>query len=126
MRSLKIEATRSTPMVEFDAEKGVLRIEGESYPEDAAKFYQPVFEWLRNHLSESTGQLAVELKVSYLNTSSSKCMMTLLDKLEEANGHGKRIAVTWRYAAGNEMAQECGKELSEDLKLPFHIIEEKE
>ena len=126
MQSLKIEATRSTPKIEFDAEKDVLRMEGESYPEDAAKFYQPVFEWLRTYLAEASGRITVELKVSYLNTSSSKCMITLLDMLEEANGQGERITVNWRYAAGNEMAQECGKELSEDLTLPFHIVEEKE
>ena len=126
MKSLDVEATKSTPKINFDIDKKVLSIEGQSYPEDAAKFYQQIFEWIRRYLADETKSTTVELKVSYMNTSSSKCMMTMLDMLEEAYKKGKQITVNWRYDTDNEMAYECGLEFEEDLKLPFNIIEENE
>ena len=124
MKPLKIAATRSTPLVDFDASTAVLRIEGESYPEDAAKFYLPLLDWLKGFLDGADTPITVELKLSYLNTSSSKCVMTLLDSLEEAYDGGMKITVNWRVEAGNEIAYECGQEFSEDLSLPVNIVEE--
>ncbi len=42
--ALRIEATKSSPMIEFNAEMRCMQITGESYPEDAAKFYNPVIQ----------------------------------------------------------------------------------
>lgn len=63
----------------------------------------------------------------YINTSSSKCIMMLLEKLENAFCNGKKVAVRWYYETENEIAMECAEEFKEDLTLPFEItpIEEK-
>jgi hypothetical protein len=50
MQNLDIPATPRTPAVSFDFAQHLLRIKGESYPEDVAEFYGPVFTALDAYL----------------------------------------------------------------------------
>lgn len=123
MKSLFIEKTKSTPEIQFDLENYKLRIEGQSYPENAFKFYEPVFAWLDSHLRQIEQEVVLEIyfHMPYINTSSSKCVMMLLDKLENAYQEGQKIAVRWYYDIENETALECAEEFKEDLSVPFEI-----
>ena len=121
MPSISIAATKSTPWVEYSRETNTLSIIGESYPEDAAKFYRPILEWLESHLETKPEPFRLMLFVRYLNTSSSKCVMTILDTLEKAHDTGLDVSAVWKYEQENEMALECGEEFGEDLSLPFTI-----
>ena len=124
MNNLTIEKTRSTPYIHFDADSNVLRITGESFPENAAKFYAPVFAWLEEYLrTVGSQEITVEFEIIYFNSSTSKVFMTILDMLEKAVEEGKKVTVNWRCHEENETALECGEEFKEDLeKLPFHIV----
>lgn len=129
MESLFIEKTKSTPEIHFDVNSCKLRIEGQSYPENAFKFYEPLFDWLDKYLRrEQPVVIEIYFHMPYINTSSSKCVMMLLEKLEEAYNAGKKVLIHWYYDAENEMALECAEEFKEDLVLPFEIspVEEKE
>lgn len=124
MDHLEIEATKSSPAVSFRAEERLLRIAGQSYPENAIKFYEPVLAWVDHYLKDTDPSLptAVELQLPYLNTSSSKCIMQLLDKLDAAFRSGRAVAVSWFYNEGNERELECAEDFKEDLSLPFEVI----
>lgn len=123
MDTLRIEQTKSTPLVVFDSATNTLQIEGQSYPENAFKFYEPVFLWLEEKLDAIGGMtLSIYIHMPYVNTSSSKCMMMLLEKLEQAHQSGKKVGICWYYDPDNEMALECAEEFSEDLTLPFEIL----
>jgi hypothetical protein len=100
-----------------------MRIEGQSYPENAFKFYEPVFAWLDNHLRRVEQEVVLEIyfHMPYINTSSSKCIMMLLEKLEEAYKDGQKIVIRWYYDSDNDMALDCAEEFKEDLTLPFEI-----
>ena len=104
MENLIVEATRSSPAIRFDAEQRCLRLSGESYPENAAAFYAPVFAWLKAFLVTLAPGAAVrvELDIQYLNSSSIKVMLNLLDLLEQAAQDGMSIAVEWYYDPDNE------------------------
>jgi hypothetical protein len=58
----------------------------------------------------------------YMNTSSSKCIMMLMEKFEEASNSGKSIVVNWYYDTENESELECGEELKEFVELEFTFI----
>ncbi len=122
MESLHIEKTKSTPAIYFDTDNHKLSIEGQSYPENAFKFYEPLFNWLDKYLQQEQ-QVVIEIyfHMPYINTSSSKCVMMLLEKLEDAYKAGKKVVVHWYYDAENETALECAEEFKEDLVLPFEI-----
>ncbi len=57
MENLKCEATNSTPSIVFDAQNGILEIKGRSYPENAAKFYAPILNWVSSYLQSPSTQV---------------------------------------------------------------------
>ena len=124
MMALEIPATKSSPLVSFNPEAGAFRIEGQSYPENPVLFYEPVLMALDEYLKGGSGLLKVAFRLSYMNTSSSKCLMGLIGRLEAAFQTGFKITIYWYYAADNEMAREAAEEFSEGLKVPFNIIGE--
>ncbi len=127
MDKLIVEATRSSPAIQFDAEKRQLSIRGESYPENAAAFYAPVFAWLKEFIAGLTPSepVQVDLEIFYLNSSSTKVMLNLLDVLEQVAQDGANIIVNWRYDPDNEAILECGQDLSEELEaLIFNLVEQ--
>jgi len=126
MDKLIVEATRSSPAIAFDAETRQVRICGESYPENAAAFYAPVFAWLNAFIAglEPAATVEIDLEILYLNSSSTKIMLNLLDLLEQAAQDGIQITVNWRYDPENESMLECGQDFSEELEaLTFNLVE---
>ncbi|RKN79068.1 DUF1987 domain-containing protein [Paenibacillus ginsengarvi] len=124
MQPYYIEGTKSSPAVAFDPVRNRLALNGQSYPENPFKFYEPILEWLTAYLAElpEDAEAVAEFQIPYMNTSSTKCLLMLLDKLEAAYLQGKRVSVLWTYNRDNESEYECAEELKEDLSLPFHII----
>ncbi len=127
MDKLIIEATRSSPAIELDADTGQLRICGESYPENAAAFYAPVFAWLKTFIAglEPAATVQAHLEILYLNSSSTKSMLNFLDLLEQAAQNGTQVIVNWCYDPDNEAMLECGQDFSEELEaLTFNLVEQ--
>ncbi|HJV44578.1 MAG TPA: DUF1987 domain-containing protein [Bacillota bacterium] len=127
METLMIEATKSSPKIEFNPIQHVLAIKGQSYPENAFKFYEPIFYWVDDYLQAVEDEVTIEVDfvLPYINTSSSKCIMMLLDKFEDAFQNGKKIKLNWYYDKENESELECAEEFQEDFSFPFHIVPRK-
>jgi hypothetical protein len=123
MNDLIIEKTQSTPYVFFAQDSNCLVIQGESFPENSAKFYAPVLAWLNEYVAElDNRRITVDFKIVYFNSSTAKVLLTIFDILEDAVRHGKNIVVNWTCDPKNETAMECGEEFKEDLTvLPFNI-----
>lgn len=124
METLNIKASKSSPLVKYDVESNTLEIAGECYPENAVKFFTPIFQWLDDEINSlNKSLLTVNLNISYFNSSTSKALMNFFDILEEAYDKGKKIVVNWIYIEDNETAEECGEEFQEDLEnLPFNLV----
>ncbi len=123
MNKLHIEGSKSTPTVILDAEKNNLFLQGQSYPENAFKFYEPIFQWVDEYLEKLNAEVLVQIdfNLPYINTSSSKCIMMLLEKLDKAYESGKKLTLNWYYNEDNESELECAEEFKEDLTFPFNI-----
>lgn len=124
MEDLIIEKTQSTPYICFCQSTNELTIEGESFPENSAKFYAPVLEWLKEYLSALQSEaVTVRFEIVYFNSSTSKIFMTIFDLLEAEVENGRNVSVCWLCDPENETAIECGEEFKEDLEcLPFEIV----
>ncbi len=125
MENLHIEATKYTPEINLNAEKGLLSFSGKSYPENTFDFYQPVIEWINTYFAEK-GQkkTLIDMDIIYFNSSSSKLFFDFFDILEEAHEDGKEVTVRWLYDAENENALEAGEDFKEDFEsLDFNLIE---
>lgn len=123
MERLFIKESKSTPLVDFDPDKGLLAIKGQSYPEDSFGFFKPILEWVKDFLASDQGKISLEFTLTYINTSSSKCIMMLLDVLEGAYEKGVDIDLKWFCNKENEYELECAEEFQEDYSFPFEIVQ---
>jgi hypothetical protein len=122
MKSLLIEASTSSPFVKFDLEAGYLEMGGESYPENSFEFYSPIIRWIEKFLSETKVDIIFSITLSYLNTSSTKYMIDILDRLEAAHRQGRAVKVEWYYDADNGRAGDTIEEFKEDFSMPFSVV----
>jgi len=120
---LNIEPTSRTPAVVFDFANNHLKVAGESYPEDVTEFYRPVFDALDAYLGAvGQGSFRFDFELIYLNSSSAKAVMMLMDKLEAAAKDGASVDVYWFYDKEDDTMQELGEEFGEDLEsATFHL-----
>lgn len=120
---LEIEGTSRTPAVSFDFAGNHFRLSGESYPEDATEFYGPLFSALDSYLATlGDGGCRFDFELVYLNSSSAKAIMMLMDKLDAAARNGASIDIHWYYDAEDDTMQELGEEFGEDLQnAKFHL-----
>jgi hypothetical protein len=123
MEHLVITETETTPSVNGNVETGSLSIVGESFPNLAMRFYQPIMDWLQSYVQQATVPVTLTFKLSYFNTSSSKCIINLLMLMEDAHNEGKTVKVEWCYQANEPNMRESGEELAEGLTLPFTLVE---
>jgi hypothetical protein len=121
MNTLNIPGSQSVPTVNGDWERGSLAISGDSYPENSFDVFHPVIEWVERYLAEGR-PLALELRLLYLNTSSVRALMDILDMLEDAYGRGAKVSVNWHYDRRNERVAELAEEFREDCTFPFMIV----
>ena len=123
MQNLDIPATTRTPAVVFDFAKHHLKITGESYPEDVTEFYGPVFTALDAYLGGlGQGSCRFDFELIYLNSSSAKAIMMLMDKLDLAASKCGQVEVYWYYDKEDDTMQELGGEFGEDLEnAKFHL-----
>jgi hypothetical protein len=124
MRNLSIPASARTPAIDFDFGKNHLKLSGESYPEDVTEFYKPLFSTLDAYLAElGPGRSCrFDFELVYINSSSAKAVMMLMDKLDAAASNGATVDVYWFYDEEDDTMQELGEEFGEDLEnAKFHL-----
>jgi SiaC family regulatory phosphoprotein len=118
MNELIIEPTKYSPRVDLNPD-GNICITGRSIVEDSYSFYKPVLEWAKNSTCD---KLRVEIKLEYINTSSSKQIFTLLNLIHQ-NGSIHNVNVHWYYEEGDDDTFELGKEFESEIEIPFDFFE---
>ncbi len=94
------------PTVNFIAATGKCEISGESYLEETTKFYAPLLTWIKEYTETVKGPLNFDFKLSYFNTSSSKCLVDILDMLKKYQQSGGEVSVNWYYEDSDEELEE--------------------
>ena len=121
MSNLIINDSIKTPTVVFDI-AGILEIKGKSIPENSLEFYRPVFEWLDIYSQSPAPKTELKISLEYFNTSSSKCLLDILRRLETINLSGKSaVKVLWFYDADDEDMMEAGEDYQALVKVPFEL-----
>ncbi len=125
MEKIIVEATKSSPRVILDPDACVLTMSGQSYPENASDFYEPILNWTESYLKSISEEqeVVINMTIEYFNTSSSKALMDFFDLVNDAYNEGKNVVVNWYYHEENELAQECGEEFDEDLDVMFNLLQ---
>ncbi len=117
MRNIKLEGTKRTPTVDFNYEHGKLELTGRSIPENTWKFYRPYIEWTRDYSRNPfQDQTKVVLRLEYINSSSHKYLLELLQVLDEMASKGHPVRLDWFYADNDEDMLEIGEDITSFLK----------
>jgi hypothetical protein len=118
---IHLAATQSTPEVRTDWRDGVLWMTGESYPENTYEIFDGIISWVDRFLVETDRELRLDLRLSYLNTSSIRAMIDIFDRLQAAHEQGRALSVLWLYDSRNPRSAELGEEFKEDYTFCFEI-----
>ncbi|MEM6299303.1 MAG: DUF1987 domain-containing protein [Bacteroidota bacterium] len=128
MENFFLEGSSKTPELKFDPTAGTFSISGRSIPENSIEFYKPLFEWLDNYTENPTEETALDVKLEYFNTSSSKCLVEIFRKLEKLQASGKSVKINWYYEEDDEDMEESGEDFQEIIEVPIvmHPVEEED
>ena len=119
MDALIIESTLETPSVILDKEAGKFEISGKSLPEEAKKFYEPIYEWFENYVKDPNDKMDFFFKMDYYNSSTSTILLELLHMLDKVHKSGKPVNVFWYYLEVDDDMLEAGEEFEELVSMPF-------
>lgn len=118
MSAIQLEGTAKTPQVAFNDSPLTMEISGRSIPENSIAFYTPLLEWVDENLKDG-GNLDVSIRLEYFNTSSSKCLMDLLKRIEQSPAEAN---VLWYYEEEDEDMLEAGEDYDAIIDMPFRLI----
>ena len=119
MTDIRKEGNSKTPTVVATLQPFSLELSGRSIPENSIAFYQPLMDWVEAHCGSVENQLEINIRLEYFNTSSSKCLMDLLKRVE-ATGCAARV--NWYYEDDDEDMLEAGEDYDAIIDLPFRLI----
>ena len=100
MENITLQSSPTTPYfpeVNFNADQGICDLKGESYMEETYKFYLPLINWIKDYTKNIKRKLEVNIKLIYLNTSSTKCVLDILELLKDYEDQGGEVKVNWYY-----------------------------
>ena len=115
-------ATKYTPEIVLNADKGLIGLSGKSYPENTFEFYAPFLSWVENYFKKPQSVTTVNMEIIYFNSSSSKLFFDFFDLVEELSGDTE-VIINWIYDKENESALEAGEDFAEDFEsLNFQLV----
>jgi hypothetical protein len=71
LTELLIEQTPKTPQIDLNQFTGDLIFSGKSIPENAAKVYEPVLNWVKQYILNANPTTNLRLNLEYYNTATS-------------------------------------------------------
>ncbi|MGM0497637.1 MAG: DUF1987 domain-containing protein [Bacteroidota bacterium] len=123
MENLRIDKTLKTPEIDFDAQKGILKISGRAIPENPEELFSGVIQWVKEYFRSPQELTTIEIQLEYINSGSSKFILDFLHLLQDMHNSGKKCKVNWYYEEDDEAVQELGKHYQSILDLDFNLIE---
>lgn len=122
MEGYFIRASKVTPSIYFNPQKGLMDMRGKSSPENPLTFYNYLFSTLDNFAKTEHSSLVTNMALQYFNTSSSKCLFLFLKKLMTLEQLGKKVIVNWYYEDDDDDMKEAGEDLSCYFDYEFNFI----
>jgi hypothetical protein len=126
MEVLSIKGTSQYPEVLLDKRVGKIEFSGNSLPEDAKAFFEPIIDWIDKYIESPLQETVLNFKMSYYNTPSSKILFQLLKKFEKVHGQKTMVKVLWHYPDDDIDMKDAGADYSENVKIPFELKPYKE
>lgn len=122
--TIDVKGTEKTPAVLLDADSGELSISGCSIPENADRFFSPLFDLIDAYVAKPAPRTTVHVRLTYFNSSSSKYLLDILKQLEDLHASGNSVvSMRWYHAAGDLDMEEAGHDYGSLLEFPVEVKE---
>jgi len=121
MENYTLAPTPKTPRLYFNSDSGVFELSGRSIPENSIEYYKPVMKWLDNYAKQPAAETTLSVNLEYFNTSSSKCLIEMLRKMEAIKDKSK-VKVLWHYEEEDEDMMESGEDFKKLISIPVELV----
>lgn len=120
MDDLIIRATDKSMAV--DISYGILSFTGRSILTDPKIFFDPINTWLGKYLKEPADETVVNIKLEYIDTSSTQSLYQMLRQLNSVRKKGLVFMVNWYIEEDDPEMKELGELIEQRLGVEFHYI----
>lgn len=120
-KELKIEPSEFSPEVDFNADTGILSIQGRSMPEDIGSFFDPISGWVHEYINNASDLTEFRIFFEYYNSSTARRITEIIFDLEQLIEKGKQVKVVWSFKSDDQIMKENGEEISSVISLPFEL-----
>ncbi|MFN8239693.1 MAG: DUF1987 domain-containing protein [Bacteroidales bacterium] len=122
MQKLIILPTSVTPEIYFSPEEGILRIKGNSSPEDVRSLYYPVIDWMKIFVEDllsgqiknfnNNNPLRFSADLEYFNSSSAKFLYDIFVELRRLKETNIPVIIEWFYDDEDVDHMEAGYDIA--------------
>ncbi len=117
MSVLEIQATKRTPYVRFDLDKGTLEIKGSILLVNPTKFFDNILEYVDEYLLKPQDHTQIVLHIEYYNTYASKLLLFVLKKIQKLSKLDLKVSLIWLYEEDDEDMYEVGLTYQSSLTI---------
>lgn len=124
MEKFYLDPTDDLPGVSIDPITGSIEFWGQSLPEDTIHFFQPIIDAIHEYFRNPSPKTSLNLKLTYLNTSSSKKILEIASILEQKFASGIDIEINWMCSSDDEDMMDEGREFARLTSIPVNFVTE--
>jgi hypothetical protein len=114
------KGSNNIPRITYDPEEDILSITGRSIAERPEIIYNPLEDWIRNHL-DRFNQLRVVIFLEYINSGSSKALRDLLRMISGYKPPQYKVRITWLYEEDDESMHELGEHYRDSAGVTMDV-----
>ena len=105
-----------------DISYGILNFTGRSILTDPKIFFDPISSWLGKYLKNPADETVVNIKLEYIDTSSTQSLYQMLRQLNSIRKKGLVFMVNWYIEEDDPEMKELGELIEQRLGVEFHYI----
>jgi hypothetical protein len=123
MQKLVLQETDNTPNVVFDPEKNIFEISGSSHPENPAKYYNPILNWIDEYAKAPNKTTDIIFKLDYFNSSTAKYILNILWGFEKmSKAETSKVTFHWYYKEEDLDALASGERYAQLTTSEFRLV----
>lgn len=120
MKDLLINSTKNSPEVKGSISNATLNISGNSFPENAQKFYREIAGWV-DTLSHESNKIEINCDINYMASSSLISFLDLLKKCESKFG-AENCLLNWNFESDDDDAEKTGEDFSKIVSMTINLL----
>lgn len=105
-----------------DISYGILNFTGRSILTDPKIFFDPISNWVVKYLRDPADETVVNIKLEYIDTSSTQSLYQVLRQLNSVRKKGFVFMVNWYIEEDDPEMKELGELIEQRLGVEFHYI----